>query len=153
MFINFGNVIEKNDLNVNQPDGILYQSFNQRLEQELKQLVFEISKNDMDTRQKLLEKKPSVGKKIILSLPAFIGLLAHWPVYLPIKKFTFNRTSRNDHYDSVLTGLLLFAYPLYLLVLTLLAYFFTKSLLSFLLFLFLPFTAWSYVQLKPQLDK
>ncbi|MEI9910235.1 MAG: hypothetical protein WDO71_11505 [Bacteroidota bacterium] len=63
------------------------------------------------------------------------------------------RTSHNDHYDSVLTGLLLFAYPLYLLLLTLLILLFTKSWITFLLLLLLPFTAWSYVQLKPQLDK
>ena len=111
MFINFGDVIEKKDLDMSQADGIRYQSFNVLLEQQLKQLVFEINKKDKKKQQELLEIKPSAMKKMFLFLPALIGLLAHWPVYLPIKKFTLKRTSHNDHYDSVLTGLLLFAYP------------------------------------------
>lgn len=153
MFINFGDVIEKKDLDMSQADGIRYQSFNILLEQQLKQLVFEINKKDKKKQQELLQKEPSAMKKVFLFLPALIGLLAHWPVYQAIKKFTLKKTSHNDHYDSVLTGLLLFAYPLYLLLLTLLIFLFTKSWLAFLLLLLLPFTAWSYVQLKPQLDK
>jgi 1-acyl-sn-glycerol-3-phosphate acyltransferase len=153
MFINFGDVIEKKDLDMSQADGIRYQSFNNLLEQQLKQLVFEINKKDKKKQQELLQKEPSAMKKVFLFLPALFGLLAHWPVYQPIKKFTLKKTRHNDHYDSVLTGLLLFAYPLYLLLLTLLIFLFTKSWLAFLLLLVLPFSAWSFVQLKPQLDK
>jgi 1-acyl-sn-glycerol-3-phosphate acyltransferase len=153
MFINFGNVIEQKDVNMKQADGLQYQLFNQLLERQLRQLVFEISKNDTKKQQTLLEKKPTTVKKILLSIPAFIGWLTHLPVYIPVKSFTYKRTSDNDHYDSVLTGILLFAYPLYLLLLTLAVFFTTASWLAFLLLILLPFTAWSYVQLKPQLYK
>lgn len=153
LFINFGEVIEKNDIALSQPDGIRHQSFNILLEQQLKQLVFEIGKEDKEKQRKILEIKPSALKKILLSLPAFIGWLIHWPVYLPIKNFIFKRTNLNDHYDSILIALLLFTYPVYLLLIVLLLFFFIKSWWVFLLLLILPFTAWAYMQVKGQLDK
>lgn len=153
MIINFGEAIEKKDLDISLADGISYQSFNRLLETRLKQLVFEINKNDKVNQKKLLWKEISTGRKVLLFFPSIIGFLTHWPVYLPVKKFTLKRTSHNDHYDSVLTGLLLFAYPVYLFLMTLLVFFLTKSWLALLLFFLLPFTAWSYIQLKPQLDK
>lgn len=153
MFINFGEMIEKKDTDTSQPDGILYQAFNTQLEQQLKQLVFEIDKKDKGKQQRLLQQKPTVLKKILLSLPAFIGFITHLPVYLPVKSFTLKRTNHNDHYDSVMIGILLFAYPVYLLFLSLIIFIITGSWLAFSLIVLLPFTAWSYVQLKPQLDK
>lgn len=151
LFINFGEVIEKKEVE-GSSDGVRYQLFNTILESQLKQLVFEIDKMDKEKQQRLLEIKPSNAKKILLTVPAVIGWLIHSPIYLPIKNFTFKRTNLNDHYDSVLTGILLFAYPLYLLVIVLLVFYFSGSWFSFLLFPVAPFTAWSYVQLKPQLD-
>ncbi|HLG38212.1 MAG TPA: 1-acyl-sn-glycerol-3-phosphate acyltransferase [Chitinophagaceae bacterium] len=153
MFINFGEIIEKKAVDLSQPDGILYQSFNTLLEQQLKQLVFEIDKKDKEKQQKILERKPSAIKKTFLFIPALVGFLTHWPVYIPIKKFTLRRTNHNDHYDSVLTGILLFIYPVYLFLLTLILFFIFHSWYVFLLLLLLPLTAWSYVQLKFQLDK
>jgi 1-acyl-sn-glycerol-3-phosphate acyltransferase len=153
LFINFGEVIKKNDLEATSSDGVRYQAFNTMLEKQLKQLVFEIDKKDKEKQQRLLEIKPSIAKKILLTVPAFIGWLIHWPVYLPIKSFTFKRTNLNDHYDSVLTGILLFAYPLYLLVIAIVVFYFSGSWFAFLLLPLAPLTAWSYAQLKPQLDK
>ena len=152
LFINFGEIIEKKEVEGNS-DGIRYQLFNNLLEQQLKRLVFEIDKKDKEKQQKLLEIKSSTGKKILLAVPAFIGWAVHLPVYLPVKNFTFKRTNLNDHYDSVLTAILLFAYPLYLMLITLLVFYFSGSWLAFLLLPLLPFTAWAYIQLKPQLDK
>ena len=48
---------------------------------------------------------------------------------------------------------IIFIYPFYTLILTLLAFFLKGSWYSFLLLLVLPFTAWSHVQLKKQIDK
>jgi len=152
LFINFGEIIEEKEV-MGGSDGVRYQSFNNILELQLKQLVFEIDKKDKEKQQRLLEIKPSIAKKILLTVPAFIGWLIHWPVYLPVKSFTFKRTNLNDHYDSVLTGILLFAYPLYLLVIILLTFYFSGSWFAFLLLPLAPLTAWSYVQLKSQLDK
>jgi hypothetical protein len=72
---------------------------------------------------------------------------------LPAKIFTLKKFSHNDHYDSVLTGILVFSYPVYLLLIVLILFVFIKSAWVLLLSLIIPFTAWSYVQVKEQLDK
>jgi 1-acyl-sn-glycerol-3-phosphate acyltransferase len=41
----------------------------------------------------------------------------HWPFYWPIRRFVFQKTKGTVFYDSVLFAVLLFSYPLYLLVL------------------------------------
>ncbi len=153
MFINFGEIIERKDIANVKVDGMLYQSFNTLLEKQLKQLVFEIAKEDKEKQQQLLQQKPSDLRRILLALPALIGLLTHWPVYIPVRNFTFKRTNHNDHFDSVMTGILLFTYPIYLLLLTWILFIIFHSWYVLLVLLLLPFTAWSYVQLKPQLDK
>ncbi|WP_276504326.1 1-acyl-sn-glycerol-3-phosphate acyltransferase [Terrimonas pollutisoli] len=153
VFINFGEPISKEDIPLNEADGIRYQAFNNKLQSQLRSLVFEISNTDKKKKQQLLEKKPSPFANILLSFPAFLGWLTHFPLYLPIQRITYKKTSHNDHYDSVMAAALLFTYPLYLLVISFVLFYFTKSNYSFLLLLLLPLTAWSYVQVKRQLDK
>ncbi|MBL7740239.1 MAG: 1-acyl-sn-glycerol-3-phosphate acyltransferase [Chitinophagaceae bacterium] len=153
IFLNFGDIIEAKDISCEQPDGARHQAFNNILEQQLKTLVFDIKKKDRTRQQLLLERKPSLPGKVLLSIPALIGFITHYPLYLPVQNFTLKRTDHNDHYDSVLTGILLFAYPLYVIVICISLFLITGYWLTFSLLLLLPFTAWSYVQLKPQLDK
>ena len=153
LFINFGEIITKDDFDLKESDGKRNQFFNNKLEDQLRQLVFEIDKNDIEKQKLLLEKNHSLFTKIILLIPAIIGWLIHAPLYLPIKKFTYKKTWDNDHYDSVLIALLLFIYPLYVILITILILLLTHNLFSWLLIIALPFTAWAYMQLKPQLDK
>jgi len=91
--------------------------------------------------------------KIFFSIPAAIGWLIHAPLYIPIKNFTCKKTVNNDHYDSILVALLLFIYPIYALLLTLTVVLVTNTPVFWSLMILLPFTAWAYIQLKPQLDK
>jgi hypothetical protein len=142
----------QNDFDLNEADGKRNQAFNNKLQAQLEQLVFEIDKNDTKKQRLLLEEKPSPLTKIILFIPAIIGWLIHAPLYLPIKKITYKKTRDNDHYDSVLVASLLFIYPLYLVLLTAIAILLTKNFYFLLLTFALPFTAWAYVQLKQQLD-
>jgi hypothetical protein len=58
-----------------------------------------------------------------------------------------------DHYDSIMTGILFFFYPVYVLAITLVLFFMTQNYLALFLFLVMPITAWSYLQLKPQIKK
>ena len=153
VFINFGDIINKEDFNLSEAEGLRHQSFNNKLLHQFEKLVFEIPKTDKQKQATLLELKPALFKKIILSVPGAIGWIIHAPLYLPVRRFTLTRTFNNDHYDSIMTAILLFAYPVYLLILSLLLFLFIKSWWVFLLLLILPFTAWSYTQLKPQLDK
>lgn len=152
VFINFGDIITKESINFSEADGLRHQSFNKKLEEQLKQLVYEIPKND-SRQQAILSIKISLLKKLLLAIPAMIGWVLHAPLYLPARKYVWGKTNHNDHYDSVMTGLLVFTYPLYLLLITVILLLITHSLWILLILVLLPFTAWSYVQLKPQLDK
>jgi 1-acyl-sn-glycerol-3-phosphate acyltransferase len=153
IFINFGTPFRINDINANDTDGIRNQAFNNRLQKELEPLVFEINKNDKQRQSELLELKPSLLTKILLFLPAIAGWLVHVPLYLPIKKITLKKLGRTVHVDSIMTAFLVFSYPFYLLLIVSLVYVFVKTWLVIFLFLILPFTAWSYMQLKEQLDQ
>ncbi len=149
--LNFGKVISKNEFSTNGTDGKTINEFNHELNSQLQQLVFEIDKDD---REKLVEQfyiKPSLIKKIVLFIPAIIGFMINAPLY-----FTFHLIIKNravDHYDSIMTGLLFLFYPLYVLAITLIVLFATGSSYSLLLLILMPFTAWSYLQLKKQIRK
>ena len=151
VFINFGEIIKRDNIDMNKSDGARHLIFNNLLEQQLKQLVFEIDQNDLEKQKHLLEIKLSPVRKVLLFLPAIIGFVFHAPLYLPLKSFTWKRTKDNDHYDSVLTALLLVTYPIYLLLIVIVTFLFIKNWFVVLLLPALPFTAWSYVQLKPQI--
>lgn len=153
MFINFGEIISIADLNMNDADGIRYQTFNNKLKEQLEKLVFEIPKQNKKQQDEKLKLEPSLFTKILLAIPAIIGWLVHLPLFLPVKNFTWKRTAHNDHYDSVMMGILFVSYPFYLLLLTTLFCILLKSWWALLSLIVLPFTAWSYVQLKPQMDK
>ena len=153
IFINFGEIINKEDFDLTEPDGLRHQSFNHKLKGQLEQLVFEIPKTDKPKQKELLEIRPSLFKKILLAIPAAAGWTVHTPLFWPVKKITWKRTHHNDHFDSFMTGILLFVYPVYLLLIITTVWLITKCWWVFFLLLILPFTAWSYTQLKAQLDK
>jgi len=153
VFINFGEIITKEDMEWNVTDGSLHLSFNNKLRRQLEQLVFEIDKRDKAKLSAMLEKKPPHLIKNLLAIPAVAGWLLYAPLYLPVKSLALKKHRHDDHYDSIVTGILVFAYPVYLLLIVLLLLACTKSVWVLLMFLFMPFIAWSYVQVKEQLDK
>ena len=152
IFLNFGNLISKNDIDINDTDGKRNLAFNNRLQQELKQLVFEIKQKDKKLQEKILVKKPGIISTCLFFLPALIGFILHAPLYLPVRSFANKKVRDTDHYDSILLALLIFLYPLYLLLVTLLFCWFASSRMYLLVLPVAPFTAWAYVQLKGQLD-
>jgi len=152
VFINFGDIINQDYFNQNEPDGLRHQSFNNKLQMQLEKLVFEIPKIDKKQKQKLAIDQPLL-KKLLLSIPALLGWLLHIPLYLPVKKLALSRTRGTDHFDSVLVAILLFTYPLYIILSITLAWILTNCWWVIFFLLVAPFTAWSYVQIKPQLDK
>jgi len=141
------------DVDLSDGDGKRYQSLTRKLAGQLQQLVFEIDRNDSQKQNQLLEIKPSLSARIFLFIPAILGFLVHAPLYLPLKSFTYKRTWNNDHFDSVLVTLLLFLYPVYVILLTAGITLLTHNSYFLFLILVLPALAWAYVQLKPQLDK
>ncbi|MEQ1675373.1 MAG: 1-acyl-sn-glycerol-3-phosphate acyltransferase [Chitinophagaceae bacterium] len=152
ILLNFGALIQKKDIPLSTSDGLAHQAFNNRLQNELNELVFEIAKDDTTRRKKIFERKPSLVTKIALAIPAIAGWLLHTPLYWPLKKMVEKKTFDNDHYDSVMTGILIFLYPVYVILIILSTFLFINSWWVISLLLIIPFTAWSYVQLKSQTD-
>jgi 1-acyl-sn-glycerol-3-phosphate acyltransferase len=149
--LNFGSFISKEDLTTANSDGKSINEFNEKLQSQLRQLIFEIDKNDQETLKSMFSFKQPLYKKIILFFPAIIGFMINAPLYFVIHLIIKKRAV--DHYDSIMTGLLFILYPLYVLALSLLTFYFTKNIYSLLLLIVIPFTAWSYLQLKRQIKK
>ena len=152
LIVNFGTIFTANDFDKNLSDGAWNQVFNNKLQQELSPLVFEIEKEHKKKQKELLEIKPSLLTKILLAIPAAIGWLVHAPLYLPIKYWVHKKYDNTGHLDAMQIVLPLFIYPFYLLLIVLFSFFIFKTGWVFLLMIILPFTAWSYVQVKGQLD-
>jgi len=152
LFVNFGNIFTANDFDKDLSDGAWNQIFNNKLQQELSPLVFEIEKEDKKKQKELLEIKPSLITKFLLAIPAAIGWLIHAPLYLPIKYWIQKKYNNSGHVDAMQIVLPLLIYPFYLLLITFLLFFILNTYWAFLLMIVLPFTAWSYVQVKEQLD-
>jgi 1-acyl-sn-glycerol-3-phosphate acyltransferase len=150
--LSFGNFITANDITAGNGHGRNIQSFNANLLQQLQPFVFEIDKGDKKTLHEKLYVPQSSLKKILLLIPSVLGWILHAPLYYPVKFIVKRLSIHTDHYDSVMVAILLLAYPLYLIVITLLVFMITHQPLSFLLLVVVPFTAWAHLQLKKQLD-
>lgn len=153
IFLNFGTVISKEDIDTNETDGKKHQAFNNRLRDELEQLVFEIPLTDKNLQEKILVRRPGKIVSALLFIPALTGWLLNAIFYLPVRSYAWSKANKTDHYDSVQLALLIFLYPFYLLFIVFVLLFFTGNGWSWLLLLLIPATAWAYVQLKGQLDK
>jgi 1-acyl-sn-glycerol-3-phosphate acyltransferase len=148
----FGDMITKENIDYNDSHGNAIRQFNETLKAQLHQYVFEISSNDKERlKEKFYIKQPGL-KKIMLLIPAALGFLIHTPLYYFIKWLGDNLNKETEHYDSKIVGLSFILYPVFLLLIVALVFYFSQSWFSFLILLLLPFMAWSYVQLKKQLD-
>jgi len=151
--INFGNFIKQHDpaFTFNE-SGKLLNDINIVIQQQLQQLVYEIPLEDKEQQARIFTVPVSRLKKISLAVPAVIGYLLHFPLYYPANKIIKPKTLNTGHYDSILNGLLLLIYPFYLLLLSLITYWFLGGFWWVIVFLLTPFTAWSCVQLMQQTD-
>ena len=153
VFINFGNTITSDLIDPKLSPGLKHQAFNNILNNELTNLVYDIPKHDLEKQRRLLKSPPSSLKKILLFIPSMIGFITHSLLYIPLKKIALKKAGHNDHFDSFMMVTLLFLYPIYLLLIFLGLYFSGFIFTAIFILVLLPFTAWAHVQLKPQLDK
>ncbi len=151
IFLNFGSVLSKEQFDQDS-EGKKYNAFTDRLRIQLSRLVYEIPKGDKSAQKKLTVETPALLKSILL-LPAILGWILNAPLYLPLYSYTVKTLKDDEFHDAVLTGLLVFIYPVYLLVFALIIFLISHSGWSFSVFFVFPFTAWAYTRLKPQLDK
>jgi hypothetical protein len=143
--LNFGNIITKEELTYSQ-EGKSVNEFNEILRSALNGLVYEIDENDSELKKKYFFGNNNLLKKILLFFPAAIGFAFHIPLYFTVDYCIKEKAT--DHYDSIMTGLLFFMYPLYVLSITLLVYLITHNSISFLLLLLIPATALSLLHFK-----
>ncbi|UEG50305.1 1-acyl-sn-glycerol-3-phosphate acyltransferase [Ferruginibacter lapsinanis] len=147
--LNFGKIIKQKDYGeITSSFGKNIAAFNADLEKQLQQLVIELDKKDKVLIDHTFSVPVSATKKIWLSIPAVLGYILHWPLYIPVEKIAAKTTKHNGHYDSVVVSLLFVLYPVYLLLISFIIYQFTCGYWWLTTFLLLPFFAWSYVQLK-----
>lgn len=148
----FGDPITKADIDYKNTHGNALRQFNETLNQQLAEHIFEIKNTDKIALQKAFYIRQPLLKKILLGVPAAIGLLIHAPLYLLIKWISDGLIKEPGHDDSKIVGFLLVLYPVFLFVFSFSLFYFTGNWLSFLSLLLLPFTAWAFVQLKKQMD-
>jgi 1-acyl-sn-glycerol-3-phosphate acyltransferase len=148
----FGDLICKEDIDYNDSHGNAIKQFNDHLKNQLSKYVFEINGADKVSLHAHFLVKSSLLKKTILFIPAVVGGVVHAPLFYFTKWLGNVLIKENGHDDSKMIAFLFILYPVFILAVTLLLFYFSGSWFSFLCLLLLPFTAWAFVQLKPQLD-
>ena len=146
----FGKGVSKNDIDHVNGFGRSVQSFNHLLSNKLQHLVYEIDKHDDEKKRSYFKVTFPTFIKTILAIPALLGYILHFPIYYPAKKIAAISSRHNDHYDSILIGILFLFYPLYLVLLNLLVKWVFPNSYGWMVFILLPFCAWSCLQLKKQ---
>lgn len=145
----FGAPLDPGTVLSQEGDGKQLLRFNEQLNAELRQLVYEIDPEDRASVRRLfsIKRKPSFWALLV---PALVGWILHAPLFY-IGKLLAAPFRHSGHYDSVLTSILLLCYPFYLMVLVLAAvhYFSWPGLLMIFVS---PLTARAATQAKYQAD-
>lgn len=142
--INFGEEIKSKSFIDEDSDGLQHSKFTQQLNCQLSTLVYE-AKDEKDAKQFFSSGKNKL--KIIFLIPGVIGWLLHAPLFYLCKLFTEIKFNHSDHYDGVLTALLLIGFPIYVVVLTLIGIS-IFSLPALIIPFVTPVFAWCWLQVK-----
>jgi 1-acyl-sn-glycerol-3-phosphate acyltransferase len=146
--LNFGTTISRQEMNNSFFSGKAINEFNEKLKKQLQVLVYEIDKGEQQELRSYFPVRTSLLKKIILFIPAMTGYIIYAPLYYAIHVAI--KAKAQDHYDSLMVGLLFFIYPLYVLLLTIVAFFITHNPLTFFLLIVIPVTALSVLHFKKE---
>ncbi len=148
--IYFGQSFSKETIQQNDTQGMKILAFNNTLQKELQDLVYEIEKKDLKKQQNYFPDNVSASKRMLLFLPALIGILVHLPLFTVVKLYTHIQFKNSGHYDSVLTSLLMLLYPVYILIISLWSATYNLPV-AITSILFIPFTAWCLAQINYRL--
>jgi 1-acyl-sn-glycerol-3-phosphate acyltransferase len=146
--LSFGNPIDMAAVLQHESDGKMLLAFNEQLNSELKELVYEIDPQDVKA---IRERFPAIIKPTFypLLIPGLLGWILHAPLFYAVKLFA-QSFKDSGHYDSVLTSGLLLLYPVYFLLVLIISCLFGFSL-GMLALVVVPFSAWACTQVKYQL--
>ena len=146
--IRFGQSISGTDVDINTTEGQSIRQFNELLQQELRALVDHVDLERDAANNHPVDQAMSPVIRRLLWLPAFIGKWIHAPLYYPIRAIATKKAAPFGHYDSVLIGALMVAYPLYSILLTAGVYLITNQPWALLGLLVLPVLARLHVYRK-----
>lgn len=151
--INFGDIINEEDIDHTNGYGKTISDFNEKLKDKLHPLVAQIEKNNKQEISARFYAKQGWIKKILLFIPALFGWLFHVLLYNSVKYYTWKKAGHTGHYDSIIIAMLFGFYPFYLLGFAIWVSFLKPGPWWICVFFILPFCAWSYLQLKRQFKK
>lgn len=139
--VQFADVIGKEQYELDN-EATFFKDFNRQLEARIKPLVLE------ESHHSLKKKKKDYLLKVMLLPPAIAGFVLHKPLFLLLRSIVRRKTKGTVFFDSVLFAALLLIYPFLVLLVTVFAVLVSGNHLFWLLFLLLPFTAWTYRKFK-----
>jgi len=149
VIINLGNTISNDVSLANESDGKKHLKFNKILEEELAKNIIQIEDGDTKMVTQKFKLPLELSKKIILTIPALIGYILHAPLYLLLKLTASKMFSKEPvHFSSIQFVLLFLIYPILLTISVSLLCIKLQSSIPLILMAGLPFTAWSYQQVK-----
>jgi 1-acyl-sn-glycerol-3-phosphate acyltransferase len=147
--LNFGEEIKKELFIEEDSDGMQHNKFLQQLDGQLNTLVYK-ARDEKDAKRFFTGKK-NLLRIILLFIPGIIGWIIHAPLFYLCRILTGIKFKKTDHYDGVLTGLLLLGYPFYILLFTLICFSHFSYVALSIPFLF-PLVAWCWLQTKHLFD-
>lgn len=132
--IHFGTAFGKDIAGASNEEALMMQNINKETERQLQQLS-------------LIQHATSKKQSAFLLLPALLGILTHFPLFIPVKMLA-QKFQGSIHYDSILfTGLAL-TYPLYLLLAAVLVFCTVAGWAALVTVLLLPLLARCYTLWK-----
>jgi hypothetical protein len=88
------------------------------------------------------KKKPFL--KFVFAFPALLGFLTHYLYYTTVRKFVVSKTKNTVFYDSVLFGILLITYPIFVAILSIITLFLFDFKIAVATFIALPALIYCY---------
>ena len=144
LHLNFGTEIKK-ELFISDTDGKQLNDVTQEVQKQLQSLIYE-AKNEQEAKKYFYSKKNKLVTALLL-FPGLIGWLTHAPLFYTCRVITELRFSKSDHYDSVLIGLLVLTYPIYILLCAIIAGSY-DVFAGLSIVVLLPLLLWTWLQVK-----
>lgn len=144
LHLNFGTEIKK-ELFISDTDGKQLNDVTQEVQKQLQSLIYE-AKNEQEAKKYFYSKKNKLVTAFLL-FPGLIGWFTHAPLFYTCRVITELRFSKSDHYDSVLIGLLVLTYPIYILLCAIIAGSY-DVFAGLSIVVLLPLLLWTWLQVK-----
>ncbi|MCB0697498.1 MAG: 1-acyl-sn-glycerol-3-phosphate acyltransferase [Chitinophagaceae bacterium] len=121
---------------------VFYKQFNNVLTERLAKVVLN------EDSPLLAKRRSDNAAKLSLAIPALAGYVLHRAFFVQWRRFIRSKTKDTVFFDSVLFGSLIIIYPILVLLITIAAVVVSANHWYWLLFVLIPFTAWSYKRFK-----